>query len=211
MHRELALGAACGRFDGLTLSDGRAVTTVTSLSHGPPDTCATLWRLADNGDMSRITELEVNGIGRRVNASPERSLLSVLRDDLDLTGAKYGCGEGQCGACTVLLDGEAVRSCITPVSQAAGKRITTIEGLERDGRLHPLQEAFLETGAMQCGYCTPGMIMSGVSLLGRKANPSDAEIVHGMQGNICRCGTYPRIVAAIRMAAQHAKSARRPS
>ena len=103
--------------------------------------------------MSRITELEVNEISRRVNASPERSLLSVLRDDLDLTGAKYGCGEGQCGACTVLLDGEAVRSCITPVSQAAGKRITTIEGLEHDGRLHPLQEAFLETGAMQCGYC----------------------------------------------------------
>jgi aerobic-type carbon monoxide dehydrogenase small subunit (CoxS/CutS family) len=168
-------------------------------------------RLADNGDMSRITELEVNGVSRRVNASPERSLLSVLRDDLDLTGAKYGCGEGQCGACTVLLDGEAVRSCITPVSQAAGRRITTIEGLERDGRLHPLQEAFLETGAMQCGYCTPGMIMSGVSLLGRKANPSDAEIVHGMQGNICRCGTYPRIVAAVRMAAAHAKSARRPS
>jgi aerobic-type carbon monoxide dehydrogenase small subunit (CoxS/CutS family) len=173
--------------------------------------CATLRRLADNGDMSRITELEVNGISRRVNASPERSLLSVLRDDLDLTGAKYGCGEGQCGACTVLLDGEAVRSCITPVSQAARKRITTIEGLERDGRLHPLQEAFLETGAMQCGYCTPGMIMSGVSLLGRKANPSDAEIVHGMQGNICRCGTYPRIVAAVRMAAVHAKSTRRPS
>src|SRR2546426_4261783 len=114
--------------------------------------------------MSSITELDVNGITHRVNASPERSLLSVLRDDLDLTGAKYGCGEGQCGACTVLLDGEAVRSCITPVSQAAVRRITTIEGLERDGRLHPLQEAFLETGAMQCGYCTPGMIMSGVSL-----------------------------------------------
>jgi aerobic-type carbon monoxide dehydrogenase small subunit (CoxS/CutS family) len=161
--------------------------------------------------MSRITELEVNGISRRANASPERSLLSVLRDDLDLTGAKYGCGEGQCGACTVLLDSEAVRSCITPVSQAAGKRITTIEGLEHDGRLHPLQEAFLETGAMQCGYCTPGMIMSGVSLLGKKTNPSDAEIVHGMQGNICRCGTYPRIVAAVRMAALHAKSTRRPS
>src|SRR5713101_3251022 len=98
-------------------------------------------RLADNGGMSRITELEVNGISRRVNASPERSLLSVLRDDLDLTGAKYGCGEGQCGACTVLLDGEAVRSCITAVSQASGKRITTVEGLENDGRLHPLQEA----------------------------------------------------------------------
>src|SRR2546422_2444108 len=134
--------------------------------------------------MAPITDLEVNGTIQRINANPERSLLSVLRDVLDLTGAKYGCGEGQCGACTVLLNGEAVRSCITPVSQAAGKRITTIEALERDGRLHPLQEAFLETGAMQCGYCTPGMIMSGVSMLARKANPSDAEIVHGMQGNI---------------------------
>jgi aerobic-type carbon monoxide dehydrogenase small subunit (CoxS/CutS family) len=164
-----------------------------------------------NSVMSRVTELDVNGTARRVNASPDRSLLSVLRDDLDLTGAKYGCGEGQCGACTVLLDGEAVRSCITPVSHAAGKRITTIEGLERDGRLDPLQEAFLETGAMQCGYCTPGMIMSGVSLLRKNAKPTDAEIVHGMQGNICRCGTYPRIVAAVRMAALHTKIARRPS
>ena len=156
--------------------------------------------------MPRVIELNVNGIAHRVNASPERSLLSVLRDDLDLTGAKYGCGEGQCGACTVLLDGEAVRSCITPVDRAAQKRVTTIEGLEQDGRLHPLQEAFLETGAMQCGYCTPGMIMSGVSLLGKSGNPNDAEIVHGMQGNICRCGTYPRIVAAVRMAAQRRSS-----
>ena len=158
-------------------------------------------KLSDNGGMATVVELHVNGTKRRVNASPSRSLLSVLRDDLDLTGAKYGCGEGQCGACTVLLDGEAVRSCITPVSAAAGKKITTIEALERGGRLHPLQEAFLETGAMQCGYCTPGMIMSGVSLLSRNPNPSESEIVHGMQGNICRCGTYPRIVAAVRMAA----------
>jgi len=136
------------------------------------------------------------------HAGPDRSLLSVLRDELDLTGAKYGCGEGQCGACTVLLDGSPVRSCITRVSEAAGKRIATIEGLEREGRLHPLQEAFLETGAMQCGYCTPGMIMSGVSLLGKNAAPTEAEIIHGMQGHICRCGTYPRIVAAVRLAAR---------
>jgi len=156
--------------------------------------------------MPRVTELNVNGAARRVNASSERSLLSVLRDDLDLTGAKYGCGEGQCGACTVLLEGEAVRSCITPVSRAAGKRITTIEGLENDGRLHPLQEAFLETGAMQCGYCTPGMIMSGVSLLSKSAHPSESEIAHGMQGNVCRCGTYPRIVAAVRIAAKRRAS-----
>jgi len=159
--------------------------------------------------MPRVTELHVNGVARRVNASPDRSLLCVLRDDLDLTGAKYGCGEGQCGACTVLLEGDAVRSCITPLSRAAGKHITTIEGLEQDGRLHPLQEAMLETGAMQCGYCTPGMIMSGVSLLAKSANPNDAEIVHGMQGNICRCGTYPRIVAAVRMAALRQKTAGR--
>jgi aerobic-type carbon monoxide dehydrogenase small subunit (CoxS/CutS family) len=137
-----------------------------------------------------------------VDASPERSLLSVLRDDLDLTGTKYGCGEGQCGACTVLLNGKATRSCITPVSEAAGKQITTIEGLEREGRLHPLQEAFLETGAMQCGYCTPGMILSGVALLKENPKPTEADIVHSLQGNICRCGTYPRIVAAVRMAAQ---------
>jgi aerobic-type carbon monoxide dehydrogenase small subunit (CoxS/CutS family) len=161
--------------------------------------------------MAQVTELHVNGTKHRVNASSDRSLLSVLRDDLDLTGAKYGCGEGQCGACTVLLDGQAVRSCITRISAAAGKRITTIEGLERNGTLHPLQEAFLETGAMQCGYCTSGMILSGVSLLAQNASPSEAEIVHGMQGNICRCGTYPRIVAAVRLAALHQKTIRRAS
>jgi aerobic-type carbon monoxide dehydrogenase small subunit (CoxS/CutS family) len=161
--------------------------------------------------MAQVTELHVNGTRRRVNASPDRSLLSVLRDDLDLTGTKYGCGEGQCGACTVLLDGQAVRSCITRVSAVEGKRIITIEGLERDGNLHPLQEAFLEAGAMQCGYCTAGMIMSGVSLLAQNGSPTESEIAHGMQGNICRCGTYPRIVAAVRMAAQHLKTMRRAS
>ena len=161
--------------------------------------------------MAQVTELHVNGTRRRVNAGPDRSLLSVLRDDLDLTGAKYGCGEGQCGACTVLVDGQAMRACITRVSAAEGKRIITIEGLERDGQLHPLQEAFLETGAMQCGYCTAGMIMSGVSLLAQNGSPTEGEIVHGMQGNICRCGTYPRIVAAVRMAAQHLKTMRRAS
>jgi aerobic-type carbon monoxide dehydrogenase small subunit (CoxS/CutS family) len=161
--------------------------------------------------MAQVTELHINGTRRRVDASPVRSLLSVLRDDLDLTGAKYGCGEGQCGACTVLLDGHAVRSCITHVSAAAGKRITTIEGLERAGALHPLQQAFLETGAMQCGYCTSGMILSGVSLLAQNASPTDSEIVHGMQGNICRCGTYPRIVAAVRLAAHYQKTRRKAS
>jgi aerobic-type carbon monoxide dehydrogenase small subunit (CoxS/CutS family) len=152
--------------------------------------------------MPRITELYVNGTRHKIDADPARSLLSVLRDDLNLTGAKYGCGEGQCGACTVLLDGQPVRSCITLVSAAAGKKITTIEGLEQHGKLHPLQEAFLKTDAMQCGYCTPGMIMSGVGLLAKTPHPTTEQIVHAMDGNICRCGTYSRIVAAVQMAAK---------
>src|SRR5438876_4555987 len=117
--------------------------------------------------MNPVTELHVNGSKRPVQAAAERSLLSVLRDGLDLTGSKYGCGEGRCGACTVLVDGKATRSCVTAVGDCEGKQITTIEGLERDGALHPLQEAFLEIGAMQCGYCTPGMIMSGIALLAK--------------------------------------------
>jgi aerobic-type carbon monoxide dehydrogenase small subunit (CoxS/CutS family) len=146
-------------------------------------------------------ELRVNGVGRKISAGSERSLLSVLRDDLRLTGTKYGCGEGQCGACTVLVDGRPVRSCITSAASVAGKEITTIEGLEKNGRLHPLQEAFLEHDAMQCGYCTAGMIMSGAGLLRRNPNPTRQEIIRAMDGNICRCGTYPRIIAAVRTAA----------
>jgi len=153
--------------------------------------------------MPAIRQLLVNGIARRIDADGSRSLLSVLRDDLELTGAKYGCGEGQCGACTVLLDSQPVRSCLLRLEQAAGKRITTIEGLEQDGRLHPVQEAFLETGAMQCGYCTPGMVLSAAALLGKNRNPTDPEIVRFMQGNICRCGVYPRILKAIRKAARN--------
>jgi aerobic-type carbon monoxide dehydrogenase small subunit (CoxS/CutS family) len=149
----------------------------------------------------RILELQVNGTRRRVEVDGERSLLSVLRDELDLTGAKYGCGEGQCGACTVLVDGRAVRSCLTQAASVEGKQVTTVEGLERNGALHPLQEAFLAVDAMQCGYCTAGMIMSGVGLLKKTPNPTDAEILRAMEGNICRCGTYLRIVAAIRQAA----------
>jgi aerobic-type carbon monoxide dehydrogenase small subunit (CoxS/CutS family) len=155
--------------------------------------------------MQRISELHVNGNKLRIDADTDRSLLSVLRDDLDLTGSKYGCGEGQCGACTVLIDGQATRSCITKLGAAAGKKITTIEGIEKNGRLHPLQEAFLEADALQCGYCTPGMIMSSVALLSKNPNPSEQEIVRFMDGNVCRCGTYPRIVSAIRKAAQSMK------
>jgi aerobic-type carbon monoxide dehydrogenase small subunit (CoxS/CutS family) len=152
--------------------------------------------------MSKVIELRINSTKHRVEVEPERSLLSVLRDDLDMTGAKYGCGEGQCGACTVLIEGRATRSCVTPVSAAAGKQIITIEGLEKGGRLHPVQEAFLEVGALQCGYCTPGMIMSGVALLAKIPNPTADEIIRLMEGNVCRCGTYPRIVAAIGKAAK---------
>lgn len=152
--------------------------------------------------MARVTDLHVNGSTRRIDADSDRMLLSVLRDDLDLTGTKYGCGEGQCAACTVLLDGVATRSCITKVSAVAGKKITTIEGLAAAGKLHPMQQAFLDHDALQCGYCTPGMILGAVSLLGKSPHPSEAEIATGMNGHVCRCGTYPRVVAAILQASQ---------
>ena len=144
----------------------------------------------------------VNGKQHHVTAAPDELLLWVLRDRLQLTGTKYGCGEGQCGACTVLLGGKAVRSCLTSLSEAAGKDIVTIEGLDRSGQLHSVQEAFLQEEAFQCGYCTSGMIISAVALLSGNKNPTEEEIVHMMNGNICRCGTYPRIVAAVRRASQ---------
>jgi aerobic-type carbon monoxide dehydrogenase small subunit (CoxS/CutS family) len=146
--------------------------------------------------------LAINGRPYTVDAEPQTSLLTVLREHLDLTGSKYGCGEGQCGACTVLVDGKAQRSCITRVGSAAQKQITTIEGLASGEHLHPLQQAFLEAGALQCGYCTSGMIMSAVALLRRSPQPKEAEIIGSMDGNICRCGTYPRIVGAIQKAAR---------
>lgn len=151
--------------------------------------------------MPRITELDVNGSKRRLDADADRTLLSVLRDDLDLTGTKYGCGEGQCAACTVLIDGVPTRSCLTKVGVVAGKRIVTIEGIAPNGHLHPVQEAFIEADAMQCGWCTPGMILGAVGLLQKNPHPTEAEIISGMNGHICRCGTYPRIVAAIQAAA----------
>lgn len=150
-------------------------------------------------------ELNINGVNRSVDADASRTLLGVLRDELDLTGAKYGCGEGQCGSCTVLLDGAAVRSCVTTLKTAAGKQITTIEGLEKNGKLHPLQQAFIDADAMQCGYCTTGMIMNAAGLLKKNKSPRTDEIVRAMQGNICRCGTYPRILSAIRVAAVEMK------
>ncbi len=145
----------------------------------------------------------MNQVRREVRSDGARPLLHVLREELDLTGAKYGCGEGQCGACTVLLDGKAVRSCLVTLRQAAGKAVTTIEGLAENGKLHPVQEAFVLEDAMQCGYCTAGMIMGAVGLLRAKAKPDVAEIASGLQGHVCRCGTYPRIVDAVRRASQH--------
>jgi aerobic-type carbon monoxide dehydrogenase small subunit (CoxS/CutS family) len=159
--------------------------------------------------MADITEFQVNGTRHRLEIDANRSLLSVLRDELDLTGSKYGCGEGRCGACTVLVNGKAARSCITAVGDCVDQAITTIEGLEQNGKLHPLQEAFLETGAMQCGYCTCGMIMSGVALLSRNPDATVPDILRFMEGNICRCGTYSRIVLAIRQAATAMKEVAR--
>jgi aerobic-type carbon monoxide dehydrogenase small subunit (CoxS/CutS family) len=147
-------------------------------------------------------DLTVNGRAYAVDADPQTSLLSVLREQLDLTGTKYGCGEGQCGACTVLIDGKAQRSCITKAAAVAQKKITTIEGLASSDQLHPLQEAFLAQSALQCGYCTSGMIMSAAALLDGNHNPTPSEIIDFMDGNICRCGTYSRIISAIQKAAK---------
>jgi aerobic-type carbon monoxide dehydrogenase small subunit (CoxS/CutS family) len=150
--------------------------------------------------MANITSLSVNGKKLPVNVDSQTSLLTVLRDYLNLTGTKYGCGEAQCGACTVLIDGLMTRSCTMPVGKVASKQITTIEGLEKDGQMHPLQEAFIEADAMQCGYCTSGMIMAGVALLKKTPKPSRDQIEKHMDRNMCRCGTYLRIVKAIEIA-----------
>jgi aerobic-type carbon monoxide dehydrogenase small subunit (CoxS/CutS family) len=146
--------------------------------------------------------LNVNGVKREVNVDPDVALLTVLRDHLDLTGSKYGCGEGACGACTVLINDNPIRSCITPVGNATNKEIITIEGLEKNGTLHPVQEAFLKTDAFQCSYCASGMIMSVAALLKKNNDPTEDAIIKAMNGNICRCGTYPYILKAIKLAAK---------
>jgi aerobic-type carbon monoxide dehydrogenase small subunit (CoxS/CutS family) len=151
--------------------------------------------------------LKVNGRELHVTASPGESLLSVLRDRLDLTGTKYGCGEGECAACTVLLDGKPIHSCITPVSTAANSSITTIEGLEKNGSLSPVQQAFVEEGALQCGYCTSGMVVRATALLRQTPHPTEDQIVAYMNTNICRCGVYPRIIAAVQRASQSPQEA----
>ena len=150
--------------------------------------------------------LHVNGRTHEVDGEPADNLLSVLRDDLGLTGSKYGCGEGHCGACTVLIDDQLARSCTTRLAATTGKRITTIEGLTQGDRLHPVQEAFLEKEAFQCGYCTPGMVMGTVALLGAHAAPSNDDIARFLARNVCRCGTYPRIVDAIKLAATRVRT-----
>jgi aerobic-type carbon monoxide dehydrogenase small subunit (CoxS/CutS family) len=152
-------------------------------------------------------ELHVNQRRYTVDSDQDRSLLSVLREELELTGPKYGCGEGQCGACTVSLDGVNVHACVTPVSAAVGKHVLSVEGLASSGHLVPVQEAFLEAEALQCGYCTSGMVMAAVELLSKNPQPSRPEIIKAMQGHICRCGAYPRIVHAVEIAAsRHAEA-----
>ncbi len=145
---------------------------------------------------------KVNGKPVTVTADPERRLLWALRADLELTGTKYGCGDGACGACTVVVDGEAVRSCQLPLAEVEGKDVLTIEGLERDGRLHPLQEAFVEHGALQCGYCTPGMVMKAYAFLRRQPRPTRQAIAAALEGNLCRCGSHVRILSAVEAAAR---------
>ena len=151
---------------------------------------------------ARPVVLRVNGVERTLQVDRERSLLSVLRGELGLTGTKYGCGAGECGACTVLLDGQAASACTTPVSHADGRMVTTIEGLGKEGKLHPVQQAFLDLQAFQCGYCTPGMILGAVALLRATPHPTELEIREGMAGHLCRCGSYDRIVRAIQLAAE---------
>ncbi|MBI4602375.1 MAG: (2Fe-2S)-binding protein, partial [Planctomycetes bacterium] len=151
--------------------------------------------------MPQPIELRVNGAVHRLEVEPRRRLLGVLRDELDLTGTKYGCGEGRCGSCTVLVGGEPERACLLSVEEAAGKEITTIEGLAHDGKLHPVQQAFLDAGALQCGYCTPGMVLAVAALLARRPEPARAEVVEALDGHICRCGVHPRVLEAVERAA----------
>ena len=152
--------------------------------------------------MDKTIRFKLNGKEVAVETAPERMLLWVLRTDLEHTGTKYGCGEGYCGFCTVLVDGKPERSCSLPLSKVEGKSVLTIEGLAQGSRLHPLQQAFVDNGALQCGYCTPGQIMEAYALLLRKPNPTEAEIADALEGNLCRCGTYKRIIAAVRQASQ---------
>lgn len=152
--------------------------------------------------MTEKIQFTLNGKSTTVSVDPDRMLLWILRVDLGLTGTKYGCGQSLCGACTVLINGDAVRSCVTPVREIRGKEVLTIEGLASSNTLHPLQKAFMEHDAMQCGYCTPGMIMNAFSLLRKKPHPTPADIIQEMDDNLCRCGAHTRIIQAIQTAAR---------
>lgn len=158
--------------------------------------------------MAETLTLRINGRDFQVKGEADRSLLNVLRNDLGLTGSKYGCGEGQCGACTILIDGQPQPSCITSLAEGAGREIRTIEGVASNGVLHPIQQAFLQEGALQCGYCTPGLIMASLALLEENPSPSEGQIRSALEGHICRCGTYRRIIAAIQRAARILKEGR---
>ncbi len=153
--------------------------------------------------------LTLNGVQRVLQAPAALSLLDLLRDYAGLTGAKYGCGEGQCGACSVLVDGRAMNACVTPAEAVRDRKVITIEGLAVNGQLHPLQRAFLQTGALQCGFCTPGMIMGAAGLLAAHPDPSEQQIRVQLDGHICRCGAYPRIVEAVRLAVRLGQEGRR--
>lgn len=152
--------------------------------------------------MNQTVHFKLNGLPQSLSIDRDRMLLWVLRTDFGLTGAKYGCGEGYCGSCTVLVNNEAIRSCQTPIEDVDGKEVLTIEGLSKNGKLHPLQEAFVKHDALQCGYCTPGMILNAYSLLKKNPNPSYQDIIEGMEDNLCRCGAHTRIIQAIQSAAQ---------
>jgi aerobic-type carbon monoxide dehydrogenase small subunit (CoxS/CutS family) len=160
--------------------------------------------------MTATLEFTLNGQARKAASDPRRNLLEVLREDLALTGAKYGCGEGQCRACTVLLDGRPIQSCLTPIDAVAGHRIETIEGLAEGERLHPVQQAFMDAGAMQCGYCVPGMILNTVALLRRNDSPTREEIIEALDGNLCRCCGYGNILRAVELAAKSGKEEATP-
>ena len=155
--------------------------------------------------METTVQFAVNGKNQRLKTESRRTLLEVLREDLDLTGTKYGCGEGQCRACTVLLDGKPTRACLTEIGEVGGRKITTIEGVAANGKLHPAQEAFVAEGAMQCGYCVPGMVLTTIALLERNARPNRDQIVEALNGNVCRCCGYVNILQAVERATREAQ------
>jgi aerobic-type carbon monoxide dehydrogenase small subunit (CoxS/CutS family) len=155
--------------------------------------------------MEQKVSFTLNGKKTEIELDPKETLLWVLRNRLGLTGTKFGCGQGYCGSCTVIIDNEAVRSCMLPVGEVAGKQIITIEGLAKDGKLHPVQQAFIDHDALQCGYCTPGMIMNATALLMKNPKPSHQQIIDGMEDNLCRCGAHKRIIQAVETAAEQMK------